>query len=84
VIKIFNIDILELTEEAGISLSKEDIKGQFCKGVHYANKIDKNTNEGYMKKTKTDFFLAYTDKPIDETKIIMTEREKERGQKPYY
>lgn len=74
----------ETIEESGIELSKEEIKGQFYNGVHYAHKIDKVTNEEYMKKTNTDFLLAYTDKPIDETKIVMTEREKAREQKPYY
>lgn len=74
----------ETIEESGIALSKEEIKGKICSGVYYAKKIDENTNNEYMKKTKTDFLLAYTDKPIDETKIVMSEREKARGQKPYY
>lgn len=74
----------EIKEESGIVITNEDIKGRFCKGIHYAHKIDKDTNEEYMKKTNTDFYLAYTDKPIDETKIVMTERERKRGQRPEY
>ena len=74
----------ETLEESGIELSEEEIKGKFYSGVYYAKKIDENTNKEYMKKTKTDFLLAYTDKRIDETKIVMSEREKARGQKPSY
>lgn len=74
----------EIQEESGIVITNEDIKGQFCKGIYYAHKIDKDTNEEYMKKTNTSFYLAYTDKSIDETKIVMSEREKARGQRPEY
>lgn len=70
----------EILEESGIALSKEEIKGQFYNGIHYAHKIDEVTNEKYMKKTNTDFLLAYTDKQIDEKKLLC-QNEKKQGDK---
>lgn len=74
----------EVLEEAGISLLEEEIKGPFFQTGYHGISIDKPTKQIIRKYVDTQFYIAHTNLPIDETKMKMTEREKARGQKPCY
>ena len=74
----------EVLEESGILLSEEKIKGPFFQTEYYGIYVDDDTQRLARKHVDTQFYLAYTNQPIDETKMKMTKREKARGQKPTF
>ena len=74
----------EVLEEAGISLLEEEIKGPFFQIGYHGISMDKLTKQITKKYVDTQFYVAHTNLPIDETKMKMTEREKARNEKPCY
>ena len=74
----------EVLEEAGLSLLEEKIEGPFFQTEYHGISVDELTKQITRKHVNTQFYIAYTDLPIDKTKMKLSEREKARGQKPYY
>lgn len=74
----------EVLEEAGIQLLEDNIEGPFFQTGYHGISMDKLTKQITKKYVDTQFYIAHTNLPIDETKMKMTEREIARGQKPHY
>ena len=74
----------EVLEETGILLLEEKINGPFFKTDYHGISVDSTTHQILRKHVDTQFYLAHTEQPIDETKMKMTKREKARGQKPIF
>lgn len=81
-----NVEALkrEVLEESGILLSEEKINGPFFQTEYHGISIDDTTQQIIRKHVDTQFYLAYTDQPINESKMKMAKREKARGQKPSF
>lgn len=74
----------EVLEEAGISLLEEKIEGPFFQTEYHGISVDELTKQITRKHVNTQFYIAYTDLPIDKTKMKLSEREIARGQRPYF